>query len=47
MASAKKTPERRDQLILATLDAIRDRGIANLRIQDVAARAGGSTGTVH
>ncbi|OZB86016.1 TetR family transcriptional regulator [Microbacterium sp. 13-71-7] len=47
MASAKKTAERRDQLILATLDAIRDRGIANLRIQDVAERAGVSTGTVH
>ena len=47
MASAKKTPERRDQLILATLDAIRDRGIANLRVQDVAERAGVSTGTVH
>ncbi|GAB3586596.1 TetR/AcrR family transcriptional regulator [Leifsonia lichenia] len=47
MANAKKTVQRRDQLILATLDAIRDRGIANLRVQDVAERAGVSTGTVH
>lgn len=39
--------DRRDQLLLATLDAIRDRGIGNLRVQDVAARAGVSTGTVH
>ncbi|MFD6698109.1 MULTISPECIES: TetR/AcrR family transcriptional regulator [unclassified Microbacterium] len=47
MAGAKRPSDRRDQLILATLDAIRDRGIANLRIQDVAARAGVATGTVH
>jgi len=47
MASAKKSAQRRDQLILATLEAIRDRGVANVRVQDVATRAGVSTGTVH
>ncbi len=47
MANAMAQPERRDQLLQATLDAIRDRGISNLRVQDVATRAGVSTGTVH
>src|SRR6516162_3808171 len=47
MARAMRQTDRRDQLLLAALDAIRERGIGNLRVQDVAERAGVSTGTVH
>jgi AcrR family transcriptional regulator len=47
MASVKRSTDRRDQLLLATVEAIRERGIGNLRVQDVAERAGVSTGTVH
>lgn len=38
---------RREQLVHSALDAIRDRGVANLRIRDVAESAQVSTGTVH
>lgn len=38
---------RRHQLITAAVDAIQERGIGALRVQDVAERAGVSTGTVH
>jgi AcrR family transcriptional regulator len=47
MTAVRKPTWRRDQLLAATLDAIRERGIGNLRVQDVAERAGVSTGTVH
>ena len=45
---AKAAPhERQSQLVDAAMEVIRDRGIINMRIQDVARRAGVSTGTVH
>lgn len=46
MAKAAPT-ERQSQLVDAAMEVIRDRGIINMRIQDVARRAGVSTGTVH
>jgi AcrR family transcriptional regulator len=47
MARRKDQDAARDTIISATLVAIRDRGIDGLRIRDVAAIAGVSTGTVH
>jgi AcrR family transcriptional regulator len=37
----------REQLVASALDAIRDRGVGNLRIRDIAESAAVSTGTVH
>jgi len=47
MARPRNQTARRAQLMDSALDAIRDRGVASLRIRDVAEAAGVSTGTVH
>ncbi|GAA4156710.1 TetR/AcrR family transcriptional regulator [Leifsonia shinshuensis] len=47
MAKAGGTLDRQSQLVDAAMEVIRDRGIVNMRIQDVARRAGVSTGTIH
>jgi AcrR family transcriptional regulator len=47
MARPRDQTARRAQLMTSALDAIRDRGVASLRIRDVAEAAGVSTGTVH
>ena len=47
MARFKDQERRRDALVAAALQAIRESGAAGLRIRDVAERAGVSTGTVH
>jgi AcrR family transcriptional regulator len=47
MARPRDQTARRTNLIASTADAIRDKGIASLRIRDVAEAAGVSTGTVH
>jgi AcrR family transcriptional regulator len=47
MARPKDQTARRAHLMTAALDAIRSRGVASLRIRDVAEAAGVSTGTVH
>lgn len=47
MARPRNQTARRAQLLESALDAIRDRGVAALRIRDVADAAGVSPGTVH
>lgn len=47
MARTKNQEARREQLLDAALHVINERGLASLRIRDVAAEAGVSTGTVH
>ena len=47
MARRKDQAAARATIVDATLIAIRDRGVAALRIADIAAIAGVSTGTVH
>ena len=47
MARRKDQAAARDAIVTATLVAIRDRGLAALRIADIAAIAGVSTGTIH
>lgn len=47
MARFKDQEQRRDQIVAAALQVLREVGAAGLRIRDVAARAGVSTGTVH
>ena len=47
MARPRNQTERRALLVDSTLRAIRERGIASLRIRDVADVAGVATGTVH
>ncbi|WP_309617659.1 TetR/AcrR family transcriptional regulator [Salinibacterium sp.] len=47
MGRPKSQNGRREQLVLSALDAIRDRGIRNLRIRDIAEGAKVSTGTIH
>jgi AcrR family transcriptional regulator len=47
MARPRNQTARRSQLIGSATDVIRDRGVASLRIRDVAEAAGVSTGTVH
>ncbi|GAB2644281.1 TetR/AcrR family transcriptional regulator [Gordonia jinhuaensis] len=47
MARRKDQAAARESIVAATLVAIRDRGIASLRISDIASIAGVSTGTVH
>lgn len=47
MARPRNQAARRSQLIGSATDVIRDRGVASLRIRDVAEAAGVSTGTVH
>lgn len=47
MARFKDQERRRDEIVAASLQALREVGAAGLRIRDVAERAGVSTGTVH
>ncbi|MBU2697915.1 MULTISPECIES: TetR/AcrR family transcriptional regulator [Pimelobacter] len=47
MARFKDQERRRDEIVAATLQVLRESGSAALRLRDVAARAGVSTGTVH
>ncbi|GAB4013806.1 TetR/AcrR family transcriptional regulator [Nocardioides ultimimeridianus] len=47
MARFKDQERRREALLTAAMQVIRDSGAAGLRIRDVAERAGVSTGTVH
>jgi AcrR family transcriptional regulator len=47
MARPKNQTQRREQLLDATLHAIGERGVSELRIRDIADAAGVSTGTVH
>ncbi len=47
MARRKDQAAARDAIVTATLVAIRDRGLAALRIADIAAIADVSTGTIH
>ena len=47
MARFKDQERRRDEIVAAALQVLRDGGPAALKIRDVAARAGDSPGTVH
>lgn len=47
MARFKDQERRRDDLVAAALQTIREYGVSGLKIRDVAERAGVSTGTVH
>ncbi|WP_408898505.1 TetR/AcrR family transcriptional regulator [Nocardioides sp. R1-1] len=47
MARFKDQERRRDEIVTAALQVLRESGAAGLRIRDVAARAGVSSGTVH
>lgn len=47
MTRASAARERRDQILTAACEVIADRGLAALRLADVAACAGVSSGTIH